>query len=82
MKSDSGELFDILAEILETSHSKIESIRLDDDLSNYGLDSCKALQFFAAAEDEYNIKFNYDDLRIENVNTIDKIKAFLNRYLS
>lgn len=81
MLIESQTIKEILVQILDIKKDMINKINDYEDLSNYGLDSICAIQLVVIIEDMYNIKFFDNDLLFERLNTIEKIKQLISKYL-
>ena len=71
----------ILTKILKVDDSVLSKIGDDEDLCSYGLNSIGSIQLIVLLEEEYGIEFEDVDLMIDKVNTIDKIRKALEKYI-
>ena len=57
----------------------IEEIKEEDDLVAFGLNSLNGIRIIVKLEKEYNIKFADEDLVMESIQTIKKIKEYISK---
>lgn len=55
-----------------------KSISMVEELMGLGMDSLSTVKLVILLEDEFNIKFNDDELFYENFSTIKKIEMLVN----
>jgi len=60
----------------------IDVSKMDDreDLRIYGLNSIKAIELIINLEEALCVEVNDEDLTIDNVSTVGKIKSLINKY--
>ncbi len=68
-----------LIELFELAEE--QDIPLKADLTEYGLDSIKAIQLVVNLENYYSIMIDEDDLLLENLCSIEKIINVVDKYL-
>lgn len=68
---------DFISEVIEFGQGEIDSIDLDTDLVEYGLDSINAIELIVRLEEEFEIEVDDDDLLIDNINTINKLISII-----
>ena len=59
-----------------------ESFKLDDDLSNIGLNSVTFIKFVVSAEKEFEIVWENEDLKFDNFSTINKIANYISEKIN
>lgn len=74
-------VINILSEALDVDINVLSQIGDDEDICPYGLDSIKGIQAIVLLEEEFHIELDDEDLLIENVNTINKIKKTFEKYI-
>ena len=74
------ELMEIVSSVLSTENMSLENVGEHTDLRNFYLSSITAMSLVVAVEDRYGIIVSEDDLSIENVNTIHKLKQLILKY--
>lgn len=74
------ELMEIVASVLSTEDMSLEHVDEHTDLRNFYLSSITAMSLVVAVEERYGIIVSEDDLLIENVNTIHKLKQLILKY--
>ena len=70
---------DKIREILEIENA--EKMAMAEDLKEYGMDSLNAIELIVALEMEFAIEFNEEDLLVDNLCTIQKLKDVVKKYL-
>ena len=68
---------DFISEVVELEQGVIDSIDLDTDLVEYGLDSINAIELIVRLEEEFEIEVDDDDLLIDNINTLNKLISII-----
>ena len=68
------ELREIVLQYIDTKDGIIAE---EEDLTMMGLDSLVFVKLIVSLEEEYSVQIDYEDLIIENFNTIGKIKQYL-----
>jgi len=79
-KVNTKDIIRLLAKVLDVEYSTLAQLEDDKDISTYGLDSIGAIKLIVLLEEEYCIRFDEEDLVIDSVNSINKIKATLKKY--
>lgn len=74
------DIYQVLADVLETDIDLLKSMKEEDDLALYGLDSVSAVQLIVKLEEKYEIEFQDDDLSIGRLNTLKKLFCLLDKY--
>jgi acyl carrier protein len=70
---------DKIREILEIENA--DKMAMAEDLKEYGMDSLNAIELIVALEMEFAIEFNEEDLLVDNLCTIQKLKDVVKKYL-
>lgn len=68
-----------IREILEIENA--DKMAMAEDLKEYGMDSLNAIELIVALEMEFAIEFNEEDLLVDNLCTIQKLKDVVKKYL-
>ena len=76
------DLVEIVTSVLKTEEMWLDALQEDTDLRNYNLSSITAVELIVAVEERYDIIVPEDDLMIENVNTISKLRQLITKYIS
>ncbi len=76
-----SDVINILSKALDVDINVLSQIGDDEDIGPYGLDSIKGIQAMVLLEGEFNIELIDEDLLLENVNTINKIKKTFEKYI-
>ncbi|EFM12344.1 phosphopantetheine-binding protein [Paenibacillus curdlanolyticus YK9] len=76
------DLVQIVTSVLKTEEMPIDELHEDTDLRNYNLSSITAVELIVAVEERYDIIVPEDDLMIENVNTIHKLRQLISKYMT
>ncbi|MWC28058.1 acyl carrier protein [Paenibacillus sp. MMS18-CY102] len=76
------DLVEIVSSVLQTEDMPLDELNEDTDLRNYNLSSITAVELIVAVEERYDIIVPEDDLMIENVNTIAKLRELITKYIS
>ncbi|MDF2511927.1 MAG: Phosphopantetheine attachment site [Herbinix sp.] len=63
--------------VLQYIDTKDGVVTEEDDLMTMGLDSLVFVKLIVSLEEEYSVQIEYEDLLIENFNTLGKIKQYL-----
>lgn len=71
---------EIVVTVLELSEDDAEQITEDTDLLEYGLDSMTCVEVVVNLEEEFGITMDEEDLLVENMSTIGKIKDLVEKY--
>ena len=71
---------EIVVTVLELSEDDAEQITEDTDLLEYGLDSMTCVEVVVNLEEEFGITADEEDLLVENMSTIGKIKDLVEKY--
>ncbi len=71
---------EIVVTVLELSEDDAEQITEDTDLLEYGLDSMTCVEVVVNLEEEFGITVDEEDLLVENMSTIGKIKDLVEKY--
>lgn len=69
-----------LMEIMELDD--VGKISLEEDLREYGMDSLNAIELVVALEMEFEMKFDEDDLLVDNLCTIQKLQDAVKKYVN
>ena len=70
---------DKIREILEIENA--DKMAKAEDLKEYGMDSLNAIELIVALEMEFAIEFNEEDLLVDNLCTIQKLKDVVKKNL-
>lgn len=75
-----NEVIQILREVCENEELEF----LDDEtyLSEFGLDSLKAIITIVKIEERLGVEFSDEDLIVENVETLKKLMSVIHKYIS
>ena len=76
-----SDVINILSKALDVDINVLSQIGDDEDIGPYGLDSIKGIQALVLLEGEFDIELIDEDLLLENVNTINKIKKTFEKYI-
>ncbi len=76
-----SDVINILSKALDVDINVLSQIGDDEDIGPYGLDSIKGIQAMVLLEGEFDIELIDEDLLLENVNTINKIKKTFEKYI-
>ncbi len=71
---------EIIVTVLELSEDDAKQITEDTDLLEYGLDSMTCVEMVVNLEEEFGITVDEEDLLVENMSTISKIKDLVEKY--
>ena len=71
---------EIIVTVLELSEDDAKQITEDTDLLEYGLDSMTCVEMVVNLEEEFGITVDEEDLLVENMSTISKIKDLIEKY--
>ena len=71
---------EIIVTVLELSEDDAKQITEDTDLLEYGLDSMTCVEMVVNLEEEFGITVDEEDLLVENMSTISKIKDLVVKY--
>ncbi len=81
MEFKRSDIINILSKALDVDINVLSPIGDDEDIGSYGLDSIKGIQAVVFLEEEFDIELADEDLLLENVNTINKIKETFGKYV-
>jgi acyl carrier protein len=56
---------------------RIQEIRIDDELQNYGMDSLSVIRVIVEIEEDFEFEFNDEDLVIDNFKSVDKLVDYV-----
>lgn len=73
-------LREIVARVLELSEDVAEKLDGDADLTELGLDSMTCVEVVVNLEDEFGIEVGEEDLLVENMSTIARLKELVEKY--
>jgi acyl carrier protein len=76
-----SDVINILSKALDVDINVLSQIGDDEDIDPYGLDSINGIQAMILLEREFDIELVDEDLLLENVNTINKIKKTFEKYI-
>jgi acyl carrier protein len=76
-----SDIINILSKALDVDINVLSQIGYDEDIGQYGLDSIKGIQAMILLEGEFEIELVDEDLLLENVNTVNKIKKTFEKYI-
>lgn len=76
-----SDVINILSKALDVDINVLSQIGDDEGIGPYGLDSIKGIQAMILLEREFDIELVDEDLLLENVNTINKIKKTFEKYI-
>ncbi|MBP5310990.1 MAG: acyl carrier protein [Lachnospiraceae bacterium] len=71
---------EIVISVLELAEDDAKQIEEDTDLLEYGLDSMTCVGVVVSLEEEFGITVDEEDLLVENMSTISKIKELVEKY--
>ena len=71
---------EIIVTVLELSEDDAKQITEDTDLLEYGLDSMTCVEMVVNLEEEFGITVDEEDLLVENMSTITRIKDLVEKY--
>ncbi|WP_159886798.1 acyl carrier protein [Paenibacillus puerhi] len=71
---ENHELVEIVSTVLKNAELELDHIEEHTDLRNFNLSSITAIELIVAVEERFGIIIPEDDLSIENVNTINKLR--------
>ncbi len=71
----------IILNILKIEPERIREISGDETLNRIGVDSVNFIEIVIGLEDEFNITFEDDELLLQNLNTINKLKNIITQKL-
>lgn len=70
----------IVARVLELSEEDVKNLDRDADLMELGLDSMTCVEVVVNLEDEFGIMVEEEDLLVENMSTITRLKEMVEKY--
>lgn len=73
-------LREIVARVLELSEEAEEKLDEETDLMDLGLDSMTCVEVVVNLEDEFGITVEEEDLMVENMSTIARLKKLVEKY--
>ncbi len=73
---------EIVIEMLELSSDDSEKISEDTELLDFGMDSMTCVTIVVNLEEEFGITIDEEDLLVENMSTINKIKNLVEKNLA
>lgn len=73
-------LREIVARVLELSEEAEEKLDEETDLMDLGLDSMTCVEVVVNLEDEFGITVEEEDLMVENISTIARLKKLVEKY--
>ena len=71
---------EIIIEVLALDGEQKEKLDIDSNLIELGLDSLAAVEVVVNLEDTFDIMIDDDDLLIENMNSIVRMKQLVEKY--
>jgi len=71
----------IITDVLKIEPGTIKEISRDDTLNRIGVDSVNFIEIVISLEDEFNITFEDEELLLQNLNTINKLKNVITQKL-
>lgn len=71
----------MVLKFLETDAQMAENIDENEDLSEYGFNSLRAMELVVNIEDEFGIELEDEDLLIDNLDTIAKLRIVVRKYV-
>ncbi|MCG8501291.1 MAG: acyl carrier protein [Firmicutes bacterium] len=74
-------LKEMVLKFLETDAQMAENIDENEDLSEYGFNSLRAMELVVNIEDEFGIELEDEDLLIDNLDTIAKLRIVVRKYV-
>lgn len=77
---DVQELHSIIGDVLRLESSIVSEIDEETDLRNYNLSSISAVELLVMLEDRFDMVVPEDELLVDNLNTIYKIKQLVLKY--
>ena len=73
---------EIVITVLELSADDSDNISEDTELLDYGLDSMTCVEIVVNLEEEFGVTIDEEDLLVENMATINKIKNLVEKNLA
>lgn len=73
-------ILQILSEVLKVEENELMQFDENVELMYWGLDSLNAIEVIVMLEDSFNISIDDEDLLIDNINTVNKLIALVEKY--
>lgn len=71
-----------IACVLSLDPESINNMSEDQTLNSMGMDSLNSIDVVLSLEDEFGISFTEDELLLQNLNTINKLKQIIEQKLA
>ncbi|MGB7606337.1 MAG: acyl carrier protein [Lutisporaceae bacterium] len=71
-----------LAEVLGVDRQNLENIGENESLRLLGLNSIRAIEIIVRLEQEFDIEVSDEDLFIDNIDTLEKVKILIDKYIA
>ena len=72
----------IILTVLKIEPEIIKKLSPDESLNRIGVDSVNFIEIVISLEEEFNIAFEDDELLLQNLNTINKLKTIISNKLN
>ncbi len=72
----------IILTVLKIEPEIIKELSPDETLNRIGVDSVNFIEIVISLEEEFNIAFEDDELLLQNLNTINKLKSIISNKLN
>ncbi len=72
----------IILTVLKIQPEIIRELSPDETLNRIGVDSVNFIEIVISLEEEFNIAFEDDELLLQNLNTINKLKRIISNKLN
>lgn len=72
----------IILTVLKIEPEIIKELSPDETLNRIGVDSVNFIEIVISIEEEFNIAFEDDELLLQNLNTINKLKSIISNKLN
>ncbi len=72
----------IILTVLKIDPEIIKELSPDESLNRIGVDSVNFIEIVISLEEEFNIAFEDDELLLQNLNTINKLKNIISNKLN
>lgn len=72
----------IILTVLKIEPEIIKELSPDETLNRIGVDSVNFIEIVISLEEEFNIAFEDDELLLQNLNTINKLKNVISNKLN
>ncbi|EMS70587.1 acyl carrier protein [Ruminiclostridium cellobioparum] len=72
----------IILNVLKIQPEIIKELSPDETLNRIGVDSVNFIEIVISLEEEFNIAFEDDELLLQNLNTVNKLKSVISNKLN